>query len=116
MSRPAPVEQRSLLGADVEPDEFRAAALRRRRVAAARVRRRRLMLGDLAVAVTVALLALVLAPGLAIVALGAVLVLGACGAWLAGARLRAWRARRQTAVGGLGEGGPLSRADREQSL
>jgi hypothetical protein len=116
MSRPAPVEQRRLPGADVEPDELRAAALRRRRIAAARVRRRRLMLGDLAVAVTVAVLAVILAPGLAIVALGAVFVLGAYGAWLAGARLRAWRARRQTAVGGRGEGGPRSRAEREQSL
>jgi hypothetical protein len=116
MSRPAPVEQRRLLGADVEPDEFRAAALRRRRIVAARVRRRRLMLGDLAVAVTVAVLAVILAPGLAIVALGAVLVLGACGAWLAGARLRTWRARRQAAAGGRGEGAPLSQADREQSL
>ncbi len=52
----------------------RGAALARRRAAAARVRRRRLLVADLAIAATLALVGLILAPGLAVLALCALLV------------------------------------------
>jgi Flp pilus assembly protein TadB len=113
MSRPAPIEGLAP-GADTDADELRTASLRRRRAAAATVRRRRLMLGDLGLAVAIAVLALILAPGLAIVGLGALLVLAGCAAWLAVGALRARLARRRTAA--TDEHGPIAVADRGRAL
>lgn len=72
-------------------------SIHRRRADAARARRRRLLAIDAAIAVIIALLAIVLAPGVAIVALVALLVLAACGAWVLGERLRRRRATRRGA-------------------
>jgi hypothetical protein len=68
-------------------------SLHRRRVAAAEARRRRLLLIDLALGVMLALLAIVIAPGLAIVALVAVVVMLGYGLTL----IFGW-ARRRRAV------------------
>jgi hypothetical protein len=65
---------------------FQRDALRRRRVHSARVRRRRLLVADLGIGTALGLLALVLAPGLAIAALAALFVLAGCG--VAAARQR----------------------------
>jgi hypothetical protein len=76
------------------------------------------MLGDLAIAAAIALIALILAPGLAIVALGALLLLAGCGAWLGAGRLRARRARARgpVAVRSPDEPGPGAAAGWERSL
>lgn len=66
----------------------------RRRAVAAHARRRRLRLIDLALGLVLALLAIVLAPGLAIVALLALVGLLACGASFAVGRIRRRRAGR----------------------
>ncbi len=66
----------------------------RRRVVAAEFRRRRLRLIDLALGLVLALVAIVLAPGLAIVALLALVGLLACGASLAYRRFSRRRDRR----------------------
>jgi Flp pilus assembly protein TadB len=71
-------------------------AVRRRRAAAVRVRRRRLLAIDLILALALALIVIVTAPGLAIVAIAALLVLLLCAAWLAYERLRQRRAVRRT--------------------
>jgi Flp pilus assembly protein TadB len=85
-------------------DEARAAALRRRRIAAARVRRRRLLVGDLGIAAALVVFGLIVAPGLAIIAIGALIVLAACVVWIVlerrharrgGGRGRGRRPRRQ---------------------
>ena len=68
-----------------------SARILRRRQEAARARRRRLLRVDLAAALLLALLVLVLAPGLAIAALVALALLAACGVWAALARRRAHR-------------------------
>ncbi len=63
-------------------------ALRARRVAATRARRRRLVALDLALGLVLALLVLVLAPGVAFAALLAVVGLAACAGSLLVGRLR----------------------------
>jgi Flp pilus assembly protein TadB len=60
-----------------------APALRRRREAAARVRVRRLLVADVGSGLAVALVGLLLAPGLAVSALGAILVVVGCAGWIA---------------------------------
>jgi Flp pilus assembly protein TadB len=77
---------------EVAPD------LRRRREVAAQVRRRRLLLADVGLGVALALLGLLLAPGLAIAAFGALVVLAGCAAWIAIERL----ARRRAEAGKSG--------------
>lgn len=72
------------------------AAVQRRRAAAARVRRRRLLVADLGLGALMALIGLILAPGLAIAALGAIVVLAGCGASVAYGRVRARRSRRDS--------------------
>ena len=64
------------------------ASVRRRREDAARARRRQLLLIDAGAALLLALVFIVLAPGLAIVAVGSLLVLAGCGASLAYGRVR----------------------------
>jgi hypothetical protein len=81
-----------------EPREFDdgpTTAVRMRREHSARVRRRRLLVADVAVGAALALFGIILAPGLAIVALGAVIVLCGCAAWAAGEHLRRRRRRRR---------------------
>jgi low temperature requirement protein LtrA len=73
----------------------RALLLQQRRVAALRARRRRLLAIDLGIAAGLALLGLVVAPGLAVLALFAFLVLLACAAWVLIERVRG---RRTTAT------------------
>jgi hypothetical protein len=78
-----------------------AAAVQRRRMAAARVRRRRLFVADLSLGAALALFGLIIAPGLAIVALGAMVVLLGCGIWAIverrrGRRVRSRRPRRRS--------------------
>jgi hypothetical protein len=68
-----------------------AATVQRRRAAAARVRRRRLLVADLALGAALALFGLIVAPGLAIVALGALVVLLGCGVWAVVERRRGRR-------------------------
>jgi hypothetical protein len=75
-------------------------SIHRRRAHAARARRRRLLLVDLAVGLVIALAAVLVGPGLAIVAIGALPVLGVCGASLLYERL----ARRRGARGERGRG------------
>lgn len=75
-------------GEDVVPT-----SVRQRREAATRARQRQLLMIDMAAALVLALLFLVLAPGLAIVALGSLVVLAGCCASLLYGRLR-MRARR----------------------
>jgi len=72
-----------------------AAAVVRRRAAAARVRRRRLLLVDAGIGLLLAVLGLILAPGLAILALAAFVVLVLCAVWLLGERIAARRRRRR---------------------
>jgi Flp pilus assembly protein TadB len=70
-----------------------SARILRRRQEAARARRSQLLRADLALGLLLALLVLVLAPGLAIAAIIALTILAACGTWMAVARLRARRHR-----------------------
>lgn len=81
-----PAQERAALGPS-------ASVLRRRQVAA-QARRRRLLLADVALGAVVALLALVLGPGLAPAAIGALLVLGGCAVSLARERRRRHRGTR----------------------
>ncbi len=83
---PAPREQ-----AWIDP---RTGALRRRRAEAVRMRRRRLMLADLAAGALLAIVGIIVAPGLAILALAAALTLAGCGVWVLTERYRARRSRR----------------------
>jgi hypothetical protein len=73
------------------------ATVRRRREHAAMVRRRQLLLIDMAAALVLAIVFIVVAPGLAIVAIGSLLVLLGCGASLLYGRVRAHAARRRSA-------------------
>lgn len=66
-----------------------SARILRRRQEAALARRRRLLRVDLGLALLLALLVLVLAPGLAISAIIALAALATCGAWVVFPRLRA---------------------------
>jgi Flp pilus assembly protein TadB len=95
---------------EVAPD------LRRRREVAAQVRKRRLLLADVGLGAALALIGLLLAPGLAIVAFGALVVLAGCAGWVATERL----ARRRVEAGktGLLEGwrAELSRRLRDRGM
>ena len=107
MSRPAPLSAHELPASEQKLYEERDAALRRRRLAATRVRRRRLLAIDLGVAAALALFGLIVAPGLAILALFALIVLVACALWIVAERLRARRSpllrrRRRRARGPSG--------------
>jgi hypothetical protein len=93
VSRPAPYETGELPSSEQQLYEARSASLRARRVAASRVRRRRLLVVDLGVGALLALFGLVVAPGLAILAIAAVLVLAGCASWIGAERLRERRAR-----------------------
>jgi Flp pilus assembly protein TadB len=75
-------------------------SIHRRRAHAARARRRQLLLVDLALGLAIALVALLVGPGLAIVALGALVVLGGCGASLLYARVVRRRRARRAGSGG----------------
>jgi hypothetical protein len=86
-----------------------APATRRRRVAAVRARRRRLLRIDIAFALLLALATVVLAPGLAMVALIALIALALCGVSLAVERLRARGALRRAARDGAAGVGPARR-------
>jgi len=89
-SDPAPGERR-------EDGPLLFPAARRRRAAAARARRKRLLRIDIALALLLALATLVLAPGLAMVALIALGVLVLCALSLVVERLRARRTLRRAA-------------------
>jgi hypothetical protein len=92
MSRPAPLDTAEL----PLPDAFdTSSAVRHRRLVSSRVRRRRLLLADIALGAALGLIGLAIAPGLAIAALGALIVLAGCGAALAAETLR--RRRRDRA-------------------
>jgi Flp pilus assembly protein TadB len=102
---PAPLEREELgpegLGREVLGREelplapWTPRSIHRRRARTARARRRRLLLVDLALGLAIALIAVLVGPGLAIVALGALVVLGVCGASLLYERaVRRRRARR----------------------
>lgn len=102
-------QRRELPPAERELYEGPDAALQRRRAAAVRIRRRRLLAADLGIGAALALFGLIAAPGLAVLALAAVLTLAACGTWLITERLLARRAgaarprrrrRRQLSRGG----------------
>jgi hypothetical protein len=93
VSRPAPYETGELPSSEQQLYEARSASLRARRVAASRVRRRRLLVVDLGVGALLALFGLVVAPGLAILAIAALLVLAGCASWIGAERLRERRAR-----------------------
>ncbi|MGO9489258.1 MAG: hypothetical protein ACLQBB_09570 [Solirubrobacteraceae bacterium] len=96
MSQRAPLRaQAPPLGPEL-PYDGRGAAVQRRRARSALVRRRRLLLADLCLGGTLALIGLIAAPGLAIVALGAAVVLGGCAASIVYERGRTLRARRHT--------------------
>jgi Flp pilus assembly protein TadB len=69
-------------------------SVHRRRAAAARIRRRRLLVADVGLGLVLALLAIAIAPGLAMVALVALLVLFGCAASVFYPRVRARRAAR----------------------
>ncbi len=92
MSRPARSDTAELepLDGALRP----SSAVRLRRVRSARVRRRRLLLADVGIGIALGGLALILAPGLAIAALAALLVLGGCGL----AALRERRSRRRLRI------------------
>jgi hypothetical protein len=93
LSRPAPFETADLPLAD---DPFEpGAALRARRLDSARARRKRLLLVDAAIGAALGLLGLILAPGLAIGVLVALVLLAGCALAVAVERLRA---RRRTRV------------------
>jgi len=91
MSHQLPLEHGSPVPSEGLPYDLRTGALRRRRVEAARVRRRRMLLADIAAGALLALAGIVLAPGLAILALAALLALGGCCAWVLGERVHARR-------------------------
>ncbi len=76
-----PLGTEELPASEQQHYDARLASLRQRRDAAARLRRRRLVAIDLVVAATLALFGLIVAPGLAILALAALVALAACGAW-----------------------------------
>jgi Flp pilus assembly protein TadB len=97
LGREAPIPE------DLRRGEFPAVpwtprSIHRRRAYAARARRRRLLVVDLALGLAVALVAVLVGPGLAIVALGALVVLGVCGASLLYGRVV--RRRRVRRAGG----------------
>ncbi|HUN79242.1 MAG TPA: hypothetical protein VMU32_09995 [Solirubrobacteraceae bacterium] len=92
---PRRAELVSVEGGDEAP--LLTPATRRRRTAAARARRRRLLRIDIALAVLLALATIALAPGMAMVALMALVVLALCGLSLAVERLRTKRALRRAA-------------------
>jgi Flp pilus assembly protein TadB len=73
------------------PQEPSTRLLERRRQAAARVRRRRLLFADMTLGLAIAVIALVIAPGLAIVAILALVVLLGCAGSLLLDRVRARR-------------------------
>ncbi len=74
----------------------RSGSVQHRRAAAARARRKRLLLIDLALGLALALAAIVIAPGLAIVAILALIGLLACAGSLAYGRTRQRKAARET--------------------
>jgi hypothetical protein len=86
-------QRRELPSAERELYEGPAASLQRRRAAAVRIRRRRLLAADVGIGAALALFGGLAAPGLAVLALAALLTLAACGAWLIAERLLARRAR-----------------------
>lgn len=94
MSRELPFDARPLSAGDRAYDP-RAGVLRRRRAQAARVRRRRLVAADIAAGVVLALAGIVIAPGLAILAIAALLTLCGCGVWVLAGRLRGARRRKR---------------------
>jgi hypothetical protein len=89
-------------------DEDLAPSIRSRRAASSAARRRRLLLLDLGIGLVLALLALVLANGLALVALGLLVVtLGSLGLSLI-AHLRRRGLRRRGRAGRSGPGAPAA--------
>ncbi len=88
MSSPAPIEREA-------PGDWLPRSVYRRRVAAAAARRRRLLLIDLALGLLLALMAIVIAPGLAIAAIVALFVMLGYAATLIFGRVRRRRAGRK---------------------
>jgi predicted lipid-binding transport protein (Tim44 family) len=87
-------------------------SLQSRRAAAARVRRRRLLVGDLLLGLLLGLIGFVLAPGLAVLAIGALVVLLACGVWGAlHARKNRLRRKARTSMSQDTEALPSSHGD-----
>ena len=91
MSSQLPLSASELPASEQQLYDDRVASLRMRRAAASRVRRRRLLVLDVAIGAALALFGLIVAPGLAILALAGFLALGACVGWAAFERLRARR-------------------------
>lgn len=100
MTPPAPLEREELGRAELPAVPWTPRSIHRRRASAARARRRRLLVVDLALGLAIALVALLVGPGLAIVAIGALLVLGGCGASLLYERVTRRRRARRAGSGG----------------
>jgi hypothetical protein len=86
-----PIGAEEMMASEPQHLDERFASRQRRRLAAARVRRRRLMVIDLAIGAALALFGLIVAPGLAILALAGLIALAACGLWAGAERLLARR-------------------------
>ena len=91
MSSQLPLSRSELPASEQQLYDDRVASLRMRRAAASRVRRRRLLVLDVAIGAALALFGLIVAPGLAILALAGFIALGLCVAWAAFERARARR-------------------------
>lgn len=75
MSSSAPIDRGRWERRPLPPEPIR----RRRQEAAARIRRRRLLVGDVLLGLALCLTGLMIAPGLAVIAIAAPVVLLACG-------------------------------------
>jgi hypothetical protein len=106
VSRQAPLRLEELPQTEQDPYDARAASRRARRIAASRVRRRRLLVIDLSIAAALALFGLIVAPGLAILALFALLVLLGCAGWIVTERVRARRSARPRGRRAAGRSAP----------
>jgi hypothetical protein len=89
VSSSAPLDGGQWDGHSLPPEQIRS-----RREAAARTRRRRLLVGDLLLGLGLCLVGLIVAPGLAVIAIAASLVLLACGLSALYGRRRGHRMQR----------------------
>jgi hypothetical protein len=94
MSSRVPLDAARLPPAEQQLYDDRDVRVRRRRASASRARRRRLLLLDAAIGAGLALFGLIVAPGLAVLALAALAVLGACGVSALAGRFRGRTAPR----------------------
>ena len=95
-----PLGSEQLPASEQQHYDARLTSLRQRREAAARLRRRRLVAIDLGIAAALALFGLIVAPGLAILALAALIALAGCGAWVVIERVLSRRQDRGRPSGG----------------